>query len=107
MLAPQTTPVAPNAVFCPSIITGCQIVGGKLQGCIRQCVVAGANVDANGKWTAAGPQANLSPITFSFDVNGNVTGLPADLAGLAADVGAAWAAIEKVVGEINAIRKVI
>ena len=107
MITPQKSLPAPNAVYAPQIVLGTAIVNGQITGVVRQCTLRAAAVDAQGNWTDAGISGNLGMFSFGFDAQGNVTGLPADLAGLAADFVAACAALTALIGEVNAIRKVL
>jgi hypothetical protein len=108
-LVPQNQTVQPNAVYASQIMLGMTIDReGRPQGVIQQLVLQGAAVDPEtGRWSKAAGQGALRNIHFEFDAQGNITGLPADLAPLAPQIASAWAAIVTVVGGVNAIRKLV
>lgn len=111
VLAPKTTLTQPNAVYAPSITIGMGIQNGVPAGRITQAILRGATVDPQtGAWTEAAGQGTLSGISFAFDAQGNVTGLPADLAAddtLGPAIATAWSDIVVVLGKINTIRKAL
>ena len=107
-LVPQTTPVTPNAVFASNVMLGMSIQNGAPVGMINDITLTGAVVDpTTGAWTPTSATGSLRGIRFAFDAGGNITGLPADLASLAPDILIVWQDLVKVVGEINAIRKLV
>jgi hypothetical protein len=108
MITPQTTIATANAVYCPTIMVGMRIdKNGYPVGQVNSISYAQAVVDNDGKWTANGVRGSIGNIPISFDAQGNVVGLPSDLAGLASQFASIWADLASLAGAINDIRKAV
>lgn len=107
MITPQNPPVVPNAVFCPSVNLAVSVASGKITVKTVQLTFQAAQVDGNGNWTAVGSAKPCQPFSFGFDAQGNLTGLPADLAPAANEIAAAFAALESALNQVNLIRKIV
>ncbi len=108
MITPQNPPAVPNAVFCPTINLAISLASGKPVVKTVQLTYHAAQVDATtGKWSPIGGAKPCQPFTFSFDVAGNVTGLPPDLAPAGLEIGAAFQALESALNQVNVIRKIV
>lgn len=97
-LTPQTTPVAPTALYSPQILLQTSIVGGRLV-TSATILLAGANVGEEDTWSATGPSASIHL--------SNIEHLETDLAGLQSDVNSLYATIVQLIGNLNSIRKVL
>jgi hypothetical protein len=84
-----------NAAFASRIQITSSVVSGQLTTTV-QLVMAGANVDNAGKWTAA---TNGGALTLNLDK------LPEDLSHLQPQIDAAFGAIVAAVDAVNAVRK--
>ena len=107
-LTPQTTPQLPNAVYAAQITLGMSIQAGQPVGHIHQLALQGAYVDpATGAWSDAVGSGCMGGLSFTFDAEGNVIGLPEDLAALGPQIAQVWGAIVSVVESINVVRKLV
>ena len=107
-ITPQTTIVTPNTVYVQNLTLGMAIQNGQPVGVINVLVLAGAHVDSNtGAWEPAVGRGILSNLTFTMDNNGNIQGLPDDLAAVGPTIAAIWGNIVSAADQINTIRKLV
>jgi hypothetical protein len=106
-LTPQTTVTPPNTIYAAQIVLGMSIQEGVPLGEVRQILLRGANVDENGVWSEAAGEGQLTGVTFRFDAQGNITGLPDDMTQLAPQILQIWGGLVAVIGEINSIRHLV
>jgi hypothetical protein len=91
--------VAPNAIYPPQIILQSAIVNGQIKTSAR-IVLRAAKSNVDGTWE------NVSGQTASVVIP-DIANLPKDLASLSKGVQEAYAGILTMLGELNAIRKVL
>jgi hypothetical protein len=108
MLSPEKTHPTPNTVFVPRIVAGMAIRDSQPIGRCDVLSLQPAYVDPQtGAWSVAGAAAALPPLQFGFNAQGEVVGLPTDLASLAPKILQLWALIEEIAGTYNGLRKVV
>lgn len=108
-LTPQRTQTQPNDLYAQHLALGMGISNGAPVGFIHSLVLRGAYVDPNtGAWSDAAGTGTVGGITFSFDGQGNITGLPGDLQTLLAPkIAELWPKLVEAIGIINGIRKLV
>jgi len=107
MLTPQTIPVTPNALYASQVVLGSYISDGQLRGVLQSLVLNGATVDEDERWNTAHGMGVVSGLDFYIDNEGNITGLPEDLASIGPDVVELWTKLVEIIGTINDVRKVV
>lgn len=107
MLTPQTEQVLPNALYASQIVLGSYISNGTLVGGINALTLNGATVDESGAWSPAIGTGSISGLSFVIDNEGNVTGLPEDLALIGPQIVEIWGRLVNVIEVINSVRKLI
>lgn len=107
-ITPRKTVPTANTVIIPHLEVGMIVeADGTGKGAIYDLTMQQAAVDGLGKFTPIGVQGRLgSTLTFGFDNEGNITGLPDDLVSIGPKLAAAWAAIVEVGDAVNAIREI-
>lgn len=95
----EKQPVVPNALYAPSIILQTSIVSGKII-TSAQISLRGAKVDEQENWSQADSQAKSVYIP-------NIFALEPDIAQYSQDIGQLFGLIVTMIGNINAVRKVI
>ncbi len=95
----EKTPVTPNVLFAPQIVLSTSIAGGQIV-TSAQITLQGARCDEKGLWT----RADSMPKTVTIP---NVDVLDKDIAAYAQDIQALFASIVSLIGNINAVRKIL